>query len=200
MASNALPPAAVLISHTVADFDTWKAVFDDHEQRRRASGILGHHINRGEDDPNQLSVYLAVSDVAAAKEFASSDDIADAMQRAGVLSAPEMTWMTPVRESVVWEGEHPSFVISHRVADFDHWLERYDAGGDLQRTHGIIGHAVNRSLDQPSTVIVYHQADSFDTLREFLGLTELKAAMDEAGVVSEPEVSFHTGGWGKKYD
>ncbi len=47
--------------------------------------------------------------------------------------------------------------------------------------------------------VVYHQAESFDTLREFLAMPELRAAMDAAGVTSEPDVSFHTGGWGKRY-
>jgi hypothetical protein len=199
MANDALPPAAVLITHTVEDFDTWKTVFDQTEPARRAAGILGHHINRAEDDPNRLSIYVAVSDLDAARAFSSSEDLAADMQRAGVTSPPEITWMTPVRESVVWEGEHPAFVVTHRVADFDRWLEGYDAAGDIQRAHGIIGHAANRPLDDPSTVIVYHQAESFDTLRAFLGSSELRSAMEEAGVTSEPQVTFHTGGWAKQY-
>lgn len=51
----------------------------------------------------------------------------------------------------------------------------------------------------PSLAIVYHQAESFDALRAFLDDDALAAAMKEAGVISEPEVSFHTGGWGKRY-
>ena len=46
---------------------------------------------------------------------------------------------------------------------------------------------------------VYHQAESFDTLRAFMADPELQAAMKAAGVTSEPEVSFHIGGWGKRY-
>jgi hypothetical protein len=62
-----LPPAAVIVRHPVADFDTWKVGFDDHENARRAAGILGHHINRGRDDPNDVSIYLAVADVEQAR-------------------------------------------------------------------------------------------------------------------------------------
>jgi hypothetical protein len=199
MAGRPLPPAAALVVHRVADFDTWKVVFDEHEPARRAAGILGHHLNRGEDDPNLISVYLAVSDLDAAKAFASSDDLKSVMQRGGVTAPPEVTWMAPVRESVVWEGEHPAFLIEHQVADFDRWLKGYDDAAELRRANGIIGHAANRSLDDPSLAIVYHQADSFATLRAFLEAPALRDAMQAAGVASEPDVTFHTGGWAKQY-
>lgn len=199
MANQPLPPAAALVTHRVADFDAWRPVFDDHEPQRRAAGILGHRLNRAENDPNLVSIYLAISDLEAAREFASSADLKEKMEEAGVVSPPEITWMTPVRLSIVSEGEHPAFVITHQVADFDRWLEGYDKASDLQKSNGIIGHAASRSLDDPSTAIVYHQADSFETLRAFLALPELKAAMQAAGVTSEPEVTFQTGGWSKQY-
>ena len=60
-------------------------------------------------------------------------------------------------------------------------------------------HAANRSLDDPSVALVYHQAESFDTLQAFLEDDELVAAMKDAGVTSEPEISYHTGGSAKFY-
>ena len=197
--AQSLPPAAVLVRHQVADFDTWKRGFDDHEEVRRAASFVAHHINRAEDDPNLVTIFLAAEDVDKAKAFAASDELKAIMQEVGVTGAPEMTWMTPVREAAVWDRELPAFLISHQVADFDRWLEGYDAADELRQSKGIIGHAANRSQDDPSLAIVYHQAESFDALRAFLDDDALAAAMKEAGVISEPEVSFHTGGWGKRY-
>ena len=196
---QSLPPAAVVVRHHVADFDTWKAAFDNHEDARRAAGITGHHINRAEDDPNLVSIYLAVEDVEQAKAFAASDDLREVMEKAGVTSAPEFMWLTPVREAIVWDRELPAFIVSHQVADFDAWLSGYNAADEFRQARGIIGHAANRSLDDPSLAIVYHQAESFDTLRAFLADDELRAVMKDAGVISEPEVSYHTGGSGKRY-
>lgn len=196
---QSLPPAAVVVTHPVADFDQWKEGFDEHEPVRKASGMLGHHLNRAEHDPNLVSAYLAVGDVEATKAFAESAELAAKMQEVGVTGPPEMTWMTPVREAIVWDRELPAFLLSHTVADFDTWLEAYDAADELRTSHGIVGHAANRSMDDPSQAIVYHQAESFDELRRFLAAPELKAAMEQAGVTSEPEVSFHTGGWAKMY-
>jgi hypothetical protein len=194
-----LPPAAVTVRHPVADFDTWKVGFDDHEDARRAAGILGHHINRGRDDPNDVSIYLAVADVEQARAFAASEELKSAMQDVGVTGPPTLTWMTPVREAVVWDRELPAMILSHSVADFNSWLEGYDAAAALQRSGGIIGHAANRGLDDPSLAFVYHQAESFDTLQAFLADSAVQDAMKAAGVTSEPEVSFHTGGWAKMY-
>jgi hypothetical protein len=197
--STALPPAAVLVTHQVADFDRWKAGFDGHESARRDAGVVGHHINQAEDDPNNVSVYLALTDIDKARAFSESDDLAVQMRSFGVLGPAELRWMLPVREAIVWDRQLPAFLLHHRVADFDKWVAGYDAAGELQAAKGIVGHAANRSLDDPSVVSVYHQAESFDTLRSFLGDHGLKAAMEEAGVTSAPEISFHIGGWAKQY-
>lgn len=85
--SNQLPPAAMIATHEVADWATWKAHFDGHERARKAAGILGHHINRGLDNPNVITVYPAVSDMA-------HPGLKDAMQKAGVTSAPQVTFVT----------------------------------------------------------------------------------------------------------
>lgn len=198
--NQSLPPAAVVVRSRVADFDTWLIAFDSHEDARRAAGILGHHINRAEEDPNDVSIYMAVSDLDKAKAFSASDDLRERMQAAGVVSAPEITYMTPVREAIVWDRELPAFMLRHSVADFDRWLEGYDAAADLQAANGIVGQAANRSLDDPAVAIVYHQAESFDTLRAFLANDALKAKMQEAGVISAPAVQFVTGGWSKQYN
>ena len=194
-----LPTAALIISYQVADFDTWKAVFDDNKQGRIDNGFVGHHINRAEQDPNALAVYLAVGDLDAARAYAGSDELRSLMAEAGVTSPPERMWVTPLRESAVWDRELPAMLLSHRVEDVGAWLDGYDAAAELQRAGGILGHAANQSIDDPSVVIVYHQAETFDTLRSFLRSDELRDAMKEAGVSSEPEVTFHTGGFGELY-
>jgi hypothetical protein len=53
--------------------------------------------------------------------------------------------------------------------------------------------------DLDPALVVYHQAESFDILRALLRSGELSTVMKEAGVVSLPEVIFHTRGWGKVY-
>ena len=77
-----LPPYAALIAHPVEDVDRWKVGFDEHEPARRAAGMLGHHINRSEDDPQLITIFLALSDLDQARAFSSSPGLGEAMQRA----------------------------------------------------------------------------------------------------------------------
>lgn len=198
--SQQLPPAAVFVIHPVADFDAWKPGFDAHEDARRAAGVLGHHLNRAQDDPNLIGIFLPSSDLEKTQTFAASDDLKEIMRDVGVTGPPEMTWLTPVREAAVWDRQLPAMTVRHRVADFDRWLGGYDGADELRVSNGIIGHAANRSIDDPSVALVYHQAESFETLQAFLDDPNLQQAMKDAGVSSEPEISFWNGGWGKLYD
>jgi len=197
--TDELPPYAALLTHRVEDVDRWKAGFDDHEPARRAAGILGHHINRAKDDPHLITLFLTLSDLDDAKAFTASPELGEVMQKVGVVSRPEIQWLQPIREEVVSHRQLPAFLLRHQVADFDIWLAGYDAAGELQQSAGIIGHGANRSLDDPSLITVYHQAETFDALHSFLADPQLQTAMQEAGVTSEPEVTFHTGGWAKTY-
>lgn len=194
-----LPPVAVIIHHACADFDRWKAAFDADEPNRKAAGMLGHHLNRAVDNPNDLHVYLAASDLAKAQAFAASPALKATMQAAGVTSAPEITWMTPVAEHIVWDRTLPALLISHTVADFDRWLDGYAKADGVRKEGGIIGHAVNRSIAEPNRAIVYHQAESHDALKAFASHPGLKAAMQAAGVTSAPTFTAVTGGWAKMY-
>ena len=198
-ASTQRPSAALILTHEVADFGTWKSAFDGHEEARRAAGVLGHHINRHVDNPNLLSVYLAVSDVAKAKAFAASDDLRHTLSEAGIKGAPSAVWVKPVSEAIVWDRELPAMMISHQVAEFDTWLAGYAAAAVVRKQGGIIGAAANQLLEEPNTALVYHQAESLDALKAFLANPGLKDAMQKAGVTSAPEVTFVTGGWAKRY-
>lgn len=197
--SNPLPAAAVVITHEVADWGRWKPRFDADAGARKAAGILGHHVNRGQDNANALSVYLPVSDVNKAKAFATSPTLQRFMTEAGVVGAPVATWLTPVEENLVWDRELPAVMVSHTVEDFDKWYAGYQAAAAIRRAGGIIGHAVNRSLENPNLVVVYHQAESFGALKAFTQGPDLKAAMQKAGVTSAPTFNYVTGGWAGRY-
>lgn len=196
---TSLPPAAVVVTLNVADFETWKTSFDGVEGFRVEAGFLGHHLNRSQDDPNRVAIYLASGDPEKGRAFAQSPELAEIMRKAGVQGPPEFLWVAPKRVAVIWDRQLPAMIVRHTVADFDTWLDGYDAADDLRSANGIVGHAADQLLDAPNEAMVYHQAESFDALHAFLEMPELQAAMKEAGVTSEPEVTFHTSGWGKLY-
>lgn len=85
-------PAAVVI-HEVADFDRWKKAFDDHAPARRRAGLAAHAVNRTEENPNQVVVFLQAEDERALRAFLETAELSRAMQAAGVVGRPEIMFL-----------------------------------------------------------------------------------------------------------
>src|SRR5215207_4615962 len=62
----------VFIRHRVADFDTWKAAFDEHGTVRREHGLVDNGLLRDEDDANMVTIQMDTDDTARARAFLSS--------------------------------------------------------------------------------------------------------------------------------
>jgi len=83
-------------------------------------------------------------------------------------------------------------VVRHRVADFDAWKKMYDGFAPIQAEHGVQGHEVLRSIENPNDVIVTHRFDSREAARAFFAMPELKEAMSQGGVSAESvDVSYY---------
>ncbi len=84
----------------------------------------------------------------------------------------------------------PLLIVRHQVADYDRWREGYDANEDVRTNGGVRHQMVYRSADDGNDVTVMHDFATVDAARAFAGSPELKAAMDELGVVGAPQVWF----------
>lgn len=85
-------PGAVVV-HDVADYDAWKRVFDEHDPKRKQAGIIGYAVNRRTDNPNTIVVYLQADSLDQLRAFVSSADLKSVMERAGVIGAPQITFV-----------------------------------------------------------------------------------------------------------
>ena len=84
---------SLLIRHHVADYAAWKAVFDEQELTRRANGSQGGRLFRDAADPNEVLLLLEWDDLERARLFADSDDLREAMARAGVTDQPDLWFL-----------------------------------------------------------------------------------------------------------
>jgi hypothetical protein len=182
-----IPPLALLVTHSVADYDTWKRAFDGHQGARKAAGVLGHHVNRA---GNEVSIYLPATDRAKVAAFLDSADLKATMGAAGVTSPPTVAWLAPVEDSHIADRATSAMIVIHEVADFAAWKKVYDSVEPLRKKSGIFGAAVNRGLDAPNLVTVYHQAATRAELEAFVGSAELKAAMKAGGVKGPPQIRY----------
>ncbi|MFT4041436.1 MAG: hypothetical protein QM692_24850 [Thermomicrobiales bacterium] len=78
----------LLIRQTVADFATWRAVFAEQAELRRANGAGGERLFHT-GDAGEVVALLEWDDLERARLFADSDDWREAMTRAGVTSEPD---------------------------------------------------------------------------------------------------------------
>ena len=78
--------------------------------------------------------------------------------------------------------------VRHDVADYASWRKGYDEFDEKRRSMGVTGDAVYKELENPNDVTVTHDFESEDEARAFVSSAELKGAMENAGVVGEPQV------------
>ena len=81
----------MFVRHAVADFDAWKQGYDDFD--REGLGVVGHAVYRSVDEPNDVTVWHDFEGASAAKGFAQSQQLREAMKRAGVVGEPTI-WFT----------------------------------------------------------------------------------------------------------
>lgn len=80
--------------------------------------------------------------------------------------------------------------IKHAVNDFAVWKNAYDDFMPTAKSKGVVHEHVFRDPQQPDQVIVTHEFQSMKDAQAFFESTELRKAMEQAGVSSTPEVWF----------
>ena len=81
-------PAYTIASHTVKDFEAWKAVFDGGLEMRQSAGELSAIVLRGGDDGNQVTVINTWTSLEEADALLNNPDMKPMMESAGVLEFP----------------------------------------------------------------------------------------------------------------
>jgi hypothetical protein len=74
------------VNHNVEDYDRFKAVFDEFPPS--AGGAVFHRINRGVDDPNNITIVSGFASADTAIAFRDNPGLKEAMGRAGVVGHP----------------------------------------------------------------------------------------------------------------
>ena len=87
-----------LVKLRVEDFNKWKPVFDEHSAMRKAGGSRGGQIYCSKEDKNEISILYKWADQNSAEGFLQSNDLREVMQKAGVLSKPEVYYLDYVEQ------------------------------------------------------------------------------------------------------
>jgi hypothetical protein len=82
--------ATLYVRHPVMDYAKWRRAFDDHNAVRERYGISVNRVQHSAGNPLEIIISLEAKDLARAREFVDSDDLRNAMMRAGVAGRPEI--------------------------------------------------------------------------------------------------------------
>ena len=85
----------VFIRHEVADYSVWKPLFDADSLRRNHKEI---GVYREASNENMVLVILEVENSEVLKEMLQSEDLAEKMKEAGVLTKPEVWVGNPLAD------------------------------------------------------------------------------------------------------
>ena len=83
----------MVVRHKVAEYGRWKESFDAQLGMRKASGETGFRLFVSVDDPREVTVVSDWESLERARRFAASDDLKQAMQRAGVVGDPDVRFL-----------------------------------------------------------------------------------------------------------
>ena len=90
----------VLIRHKVADYNRWKEAFDSHLNNRKRAGETGFRLFHSIEDPRELFLLTDWNSLTEARDFMSSDELKDTMEKAGVIGAPDVQYLEDARGSI----------------------------------------------------------------------------------------------------
>jgi heme-degrading monooxygenase HmoA len=87
----------MIIRHKVADYFRWKEAFDAHLNTRKAAGETDYRVLQSVDDPREVTIFLGWDSLERARRFAGSEDLKQAMQKAGVVGDPDVRFLEDAR-------------------------------------------------------------------------------------------------------
>ena len=83
----------MFVRHTVSDYKTWRKAYDDFAPVQKEKGVTAEAVYRAVENPNDITVTDEFATIEAARAFAESPELKNAMKNAGVAGAPTI-WFT----------------------------------------------------------------------------------------------------------
>jgi len=179
----------LVVHHPVRAYDAWKPVFDEHEAVRRAHGEVEHRIYRFRDAPNSVVVHNDFPSLDQAQAFMADPSLPEAMERAGVTGAPNLSFLELTDRTVHGDPGGTAgalVVVHHRVEDAAAWKTEFDAYAAELRAQGVLESRVYQDPGEPNRIVVHLDVPTDDAARALAGNDGLRAMLARAGAIGEP--------------
>lgn len=181
------PQLMGMIKHKVKDYAAWKAAYDSHDSARLANGLHSYVIGRGMDDSMMVLIAMKADDLEKAKAFAKDPGLKDVMQKAGVVGAPEISFVNVVWQDTVNVGSIPRVMTSFTVKDFDIAKKGFEEGRQERIDNGIADRQYGHEADDNHKVSMVTALNDVDKAKAYWGSDAVKKRIEAGGLTTQPQ-------------
>jgi hypothetical protein len=178
------------IVHDVADYDAWRPYFDADKPNREAAGLTDLMVVRNADAPNTIGMIFAAKDPEAAMAIAGSPDLAETMQKAGVIGQPSIKRregeFTP-------QASETYLTINCTMESMDKFRRAFAMDADERADAGLTDLGVMQEKGQPNDLFLLWSVDDRGRADAFMSSPELaRHQVENAGITSAPQLRYWT--------
>lgn len=80
--------------------------------------------------------------------------------------------------------------VKHKVKNYPEWKKVFDGFKETRKASGEKNYHIFHPDSDPNSLFAIFEWDNLENARKFAGSPELKGAMQNAGVVEQPEIYF----------
>jgi hypothetical protein len=179
------PQLMALIKHKVKDYAAWKTLFDSDDSARLASGLHTYVVGRGMDDSMTVVIAMKVDDLDKAKAFAKDPRLKTVMQKGGVVSAPEVSFVNVVWQDTANVGAIPRVITTYTVKDWDAWKKVYEETKQVRVDNGIVVRQYGHDADDNKKVSTVTALTDVAKAKAHWTSDVIKKTIADAGITSE---------------
>lgn len=180
------PQLMMMVKHKVKDYATFKTVYDNHDSVRRANGLYSYVIGRGMDDSMMVMIALKTDDLVKAKAFSKDAVLKTAMQKAGVVGAPEISFINVVWQDTVNVGRIPRVIATYSVKDWDAWKNVFEESRQERMDNGIVDRQYGHDADDTKKVSTVTALTDENKAKAHWSSDAMKKRIETAGLTSTP--------------
>jgi hypothetical protein len=177
------PYKAILVQHTVADWDKWLTAFKSSDTLMKAAELTSAGVARGLDNDKYVTVIATAADLQKARDFGASQGLKDAMANSGVTDTPSVNYLDVSFDDTSTIPQSERLMITDKVKDYAAFKKVFDAQTDQQRAErGLILRLFAQSADDPNTVVIFFAVTDMAKAKAWQDSPELKKILADAGV------------------
>lgn len=81
-------------------------------------------------------------------------------------------------------------LVIHNVEDYDKWKKVFEEDGKVRKAKNSKGATIFRNSTDPNQIVVITEWENIESAKNFAEADDLKIAMQNAGVTSQPVVYY----------